>query len=97
MPRGTCKSAVFWLGQASGEAATAGLTELVDEESGDLEVRKTAVFALSQRPAAEGVPALIEIARGSASPTLRKQAFFWLAQSEDPRALSLFEEVLSGR
>ncbi len=97
VPRSTRKSAVFWLGQAAGEAATAGLTELVDDESGDLEVRKTAVFALSQRPADEGVPALIEIARESTSPTLRKQAFFWLAQSDDPRALSLFEELLSGR
>ncbi len=97
LPRGTRKSAVFWLGQAAGAAATDGLTEVVEEESGDLEVRKTAVFALSQRPADEGVPALIEIARDNPNAALRKQAFFWLAQSEDPRALALFEEVLSGK
>ncbi len=97
VPTGTRKSAVFWLGQAAGAAATAGLTEVVDDDAGDIEVRKTAVFALSQRPANEGVPALIEIARNNPNPTLRKQAFFWLAQSEDPRALALFEEVLAGK
>ncbi len=93
----TQKSAVFWLGQAAGEAATAGLTEVVEDESGDLEIRKTAVFALSQRPGRQGVPALIEIARDNPNPVLRKQAFFWLAQSDDPRALALFEQVLTGK
>ena len=52
------------------------------------------MFALSQRPAEEGVPALIRIARTHRHPELRKQALFWLGQSEDPRALSLFEEIL---
>jgi hypothetical protein len=27
-------------------------------------------------------------------PELRKTALFWLGQSEDPRALGLFEEIL---
>ncbi len=90
----TRRQAVFWLGQAAGEAATRGLDSLVDEDRADLEVRKQAVFALSQRPAEEGVPALIRIARTHRHPALRKQALFWLGQSEDPRALSLFEEIL---
>ncbi len=97
LPGLTRKSALFWLGQAAGEAATSGLTEIVDDDAGDLEVRKTAIFALSQRPRDEGVPALIEIARSNPHPSLRKQAFFWLAQSEDPRAIALFEEVLTGK
>ncbi len=57
-------------------------------------MRKPAVFALSQRPAEEGVPALIRIARTNRHPELRKTALFWLGQSEDPRALALFEEIL---
>lgn len=90
----TRRQAVFWLGQAAGEAATRGLDSLVGDNRGDLEIRKHAVFALSQRPAEEGVPALIRIARTHRHPELRKQALFWLGQSEDPRALSLFEEIL---
>ncbi len=90
----TRKQAVFWLGQAAGEAAARGLDSLTEDEHGELEVRKQAVFALSQRPANEGVPALIRVARTSPSGELRKTALFWLGQSEDPRALALFEEIL---
>jgi hypothetical protein len=93
--RGTRRSAVFWVGQAAGEAATAGLDSLVDDRDADLEVREQAVFALSQRPHDEGVPILIRIARTSQSPSIRKKALFWLGQSEDPRALALFEEILT--
>ena len=89
------RSAVFWLGQAAGDAATRGLTDLVDDRGTDREVRETAVFALSQRPRDEGVPALIRIARQNKDPDLRRKAIFWLGQSDDPRALSLFEELLT--
>ena len=89
------RSAVFWLGQAAGDAATRGLADLVEDGSADREVRETAVFALSQRPKDEGVPALIRIARGNKDPDLRRKAIFWLGQSDDPRALSLFEELLT--
>lgn len=93
----TRRQAVFWLGQAAGEAAARGLDSLVGDgrSDGDLEVRKHAVFALSQRPADEGVPVLIRIARTNRHPELRRMALFWLGQSEDPRALSLFEELLA--
>ncbi|HYU28395.1 MAG TPA: HEAT repeat domain-containing protein [Gemmatimonadales bacterium] len=89
------RSAVFWLGQAAGDAATRGLTDLVDDNGADHEVRETAVFALSQRPRDEGVPALIRIAKQNRDPELRRKAIFWLGQSDDPRALSLFEELLT--
>lgn len=89
------RSAVFWLGQAAGDAATRGLTDLVDDKNADREVRETAVFALSQRPRDEGVPALIKIAKQNPDPELRRKAIFWLGQSEDPRAISLFEELLT--
>jgi hypothetical protein len=94
VPDDTRKGAVFWLGQAAGEAATAALDSIV-VEPGDREVRKAAVFALSQRPDEEGVPALIRVARTNPDPQLRRDAMFWLGQSEDPRALELFEEVLT--
>ncbi|MGH7521512.1 MAG: HEAT repeat domain-containing protein, partial [Gemmatimonadales bacterium] len=87
--------AVFWLGQAAGDAATKGLTDLVDDGGADREVRETAVFALSQRPKDEGVPALIRIAKQNPDPELRRKAIFWLGQSDDARALTLFEELLT--
>ena len=94
LPLETRRQAVFWLGQAAGDAATRGLDSLVTDGGGELEVRKQAVFALSQRPADEGVPVLIRIARSNPHAELRKTALFWLGQSEDPRAIALFEEIL---
>ncbi len=93
--RGARRQSVFWLGQAAGEAATRGLTDLVDDRSTDRDVREQAVFALSQRPHDEGVPALIRIAKENPDPELRRKAIFWLGQSDDPRALALFEELLT--
>jgi hypothetical protein len=88
------RSAIFWLGQAAGAAVDRALDSLAGDERGDLEVRKQAVFALSQRSSAEAIPALIRVARTSQNPELRKTALFWLGQSEDPRAVDLFEEIL---
>jgi hypothetical protein len=90
----TRRQAVFWLGQAAGAAATRGLDSIALDTTGNLEVRKHAIFALSQRPADEGVPVLINIARTNPHAELRKTALFWLGQSEDPRAIALFEEIL---
>lgn len=92
----TRRQSVFWLGQAAGDAAVRGLDSLVEHgDDSDLEIREHAVFALSQRPAEEAVPALIRIARTNRHPELRRKALFWLGQSEDPRAISLFEELLA--
>ena len=93
--RKTRRSAVFWVGQAAGDAATKGLTDLVADGDADREVRESAVFALSQRPKDEGVPALIQIAKENKDPDLRRKAIFWLGQSDDPRALDLFEQLLT--
>lgn len=86
--------AVFWLGQAASEAAGLALDSIASDDRGDREVRKQAIFALAQRSTNEGVPALIRIARSNPDPELRKTALFWLGQSEDPRAIGLFEEIL---
>jgi hypothetical protein len=91
----TRRQAVFWVSQAAEVAATRGLDSLVHEDTIDREVREQAVFALSQRPREEGVPALVRIARTHRDPTLRRRAIFWLGQSNDPRALALFEELLT--
>lgn len=86
--------AVFWVSQAAGEKATAGLVDVVGDAAADQDVRLQAVFALSQRPKDEGIPALLDVAKGSKDPKIRKQAIFWLGQSGDPRAVAYFESVL---
>jgi hypothetical protein len=87
-------NAVFWVGQAAAEKATAGLASMAGDEAEDLDLRKHALFALSQRPRDEGVPALIDVARTSRERELVKTALFWLGQSNDSRALELFKDIL---
>jgi FOG: HEAT repeat len=96
VPVGTRKQALFWLGEAAGDKITGGRGG--DEKNDDAtEVKKSAVFALSQRRDGEAVPALIEVARNNHDPEVRKSALFWLGQTSDPRAISLFEEILGAR
>lgn len=95
-PRSVRTQAVFWLGQAAGEAATRDLAEVAEDRDGDREVRKAAVFALSQQKN-NGVESLLRIARDNKDKEIRKQAIFWLGQSKDPRALEYFESVLVKR
>jgi hypothetical protein len=89
------QDAVFWLSQEAGDAATKGLSDLADDEDQDRDVREQAVFAISQLPSDKGVPILIRLARSNKDPRVRRKALFWLGQSDDPRAIALFEEILT--
>ena len=96
--KGARQDAMFWLSRfASG--AVAGhpndpFAEDEDEESADEDLKKHAVFVLSQLPRDEGIPQLLQVARSNKSWRVRSQALFWLGQSGDPRAIDLFETVL---
>jgi HEAT repeats len=85
--------ALFWLGQRAGSEAVAAIADAIDRDP-ETDVKRRAVFALSQLPKDDGVPKLIEVARNNKNVAVRKQAMFWLGQSNDPRALKFFEEVL---
>ncbi len=88
-------AATFWVAQSAGDRVSAGLRELVDDPERD--VRESAVFAISQRPNDESVPALIRLARTHRDPQIRRRAVFWLGQKRDARVVAYFEEVLLGR
>lgn len=88
----TKKQAMFWLGQAASDRIAPDRSN--GRDSDDTEVKKSAVFAISQRRSAEAIPALIQVARNNRDPEVRRSALFWLGQSGDTRAVSLFEEIL---
>ncbi len=91
-PSATRKQATFWLAQEAGDHVAGGESEAPDPEA---EVKKQAVFALSQQRGGDSVPTLLEVARRNRDPDVRRTALFWLGQTHDPRAISLFEELLS--
>ena len=85
--------ALFWLATRASREALSAITGAIENDP-DTEVKKKAVFALSQMPKDEGVPRLIDVARTNKNGEVRKQAMFWLGQSNDPRAIKFFEEIL---
>ncbi len=86
--------ALFWLSQKAGEKAAKAISDAIENDP-ETEVKKKAVFALSQLPKDQGVPKLIEVARKNRNKEVRTDAMFWLGQSNDPRALTFFEQVLT--
>ena len=85
--------ALFWIARRAESQAAGIITQAIDNDP-DAEVKKQAVSALGQLPRDEGIPLLIKLARSHTNPVVRKQAMQRLGQSNDPRALSFFEEVL---
>ncbi|HYW33190.1 MAG TPA: hypothetical protein VE869_16935 [Gemmatimonas sp.] len=86
-PSGLRSSAMGWLGEVAGDRVAARLDSIA-YEPGDREVRKQAIHALSRRPAEEAVPNLLKMAETLPDRELRKTAVFWLARSQDPRAIA---------
>ena len=85
--------ALFWLAQTAGRKVAGDITAAIDNDP-DTDVKRRAVFALSQLPKDEGIPLLIKVARTNQNAAVRKQAMFWLGQSKDQRALDFFAEIL---
>ena len=86
--------ALFWLAQRAEARISEDAIRRAIEQDPETQVKKRAVFALTQIPHGEGVPMLIEVARGHKNDAVRKEAMQWLGRSKDSRALKFFEDVL---
>lgn len=96
-PRATREDASFWLSRFAAGALAGRKNDPFDQddvESDDIGLKKHAVFVLSQLPQDQSVPALITVARSQVDRRVRCQALFWLGQSGDARALTIFESIL---
>lgn len=85
--------------QAVGELARKPGPKILTTLTGALEdpdaaVQRRAVSSIQQLPDGQGIPLLIEVVKTTKSVELRKQAMSSLRNSQDPRALAFFEDVL---
>jgi hypothetical protein len=90
----TREAAIFWLAELAGERATEDLETVVRSDD-DLQVKEAALFGLSRLPDGSGVDAMIQVVRENEDPELVQASVFWLGQTGDPRAISLFQEILA--
>jgi HEAT repeat protein len=91
--RETRSSAINWLSRAADERGgvspsqlAKALGDIARDENDNQQVRQGALRVLSRQENGEGIPALIDISRGTQDIWLGKQALSVLAQSGDPRA-----------
>jgi HEAT repeat protein len=89
------QQAIHWLGQKAGERSLAALRDMANSSDADSDVQLQVVHAISQRPANEAVPLLIQLARTHRNPEVRRMAIHRLSQTHDPRALEFIQEVLT--
>jgi hypothetical protein len=83
---------LFWLAQTGAPAAARWIREAIARDPAS-EVREQGVFALSQL--ADGAPELLALLRESSDREVKRQAIFWLGQSDDPRATAELERLLT--
>lgn len=85
--------AIYWFAQRGGPAVIGEVTKLVEAETND-NVRRRGVSGLSRLPANDSIPALLQLARSSPNPVVRKEAVGALSRSKDPRAMAYMEELI---
>ena len=90
-PTESRKQALFWLGQSD-----APTSEIVAQDGAlrSFSLRQQFTFVLSQRRDDVATDKLIDIATHDPDLQVRKQAMFWLGQSQEPKAIAFFREVL---
>ena len=87
-------SALYALALHRSKDACKRLYTLAGEADGEL--AEEAVFAISQLPVETGTQMLLELARDQQKPReVRRQALFWLANSDDDKAVAALADLLT--
>jgi hypothetical protein len=86
--------ALMWLAQRAAAQVSREAIQNAIATDPEFSVKERAINALNQMPNGEGIPTLIDVAKSSKDPNLRKRAMQQLGQSRDPRALDFFAQLL---
>ncbi len=81
----------FWLGNARGSRGLTSLQRIVKDDPSP-EVKKKAVFGISQSKEANAIDVLIDNARTNIDTGVRSEALFWLGQKAGSRAAAAITE-----
>lgn len=82
----TRQNAVFWLGQNGGKAGADAIERIARNDDDAIDIRRHALFSLSQSDAIDAYPMLAGFARDDNESEMRSQALFWMANGSDKRA-----------
>ena len=85
--------AVFYFAQRGGTAVLPEVRKLMEAET-DNSVKQQAVRGLARLPVDDAIPLLIQLAKTTADPVVRKESVSALGSSRDSRALAYLEEII---
>lgn len=80
------QNAVFWLGQNGGKTGADVIERIARNDDDAIDIRRHALFSLSQSDAIDAYPMLAAFARDDNEGEMRSQALFWMANGGDTRA-----------
>ncbi len=87
--------ALFWLAEEYPEQAKDMLLEVINSEK-DEDVLEEAIFAISQLPGEIASSMLLDLAKDESKPReIRREAIFWLANSDDDAGVAALTELLT--
>jgi hypothetical protein len=89
------KQAAFWAGNARGRTGFELVRKALLDTSNPEPLRKHLTFAVSQSREPEAVETLTRAAKSDASPAVRGEAIFWLAQKAGRKAASAITEAIA--
>lgn len=84
------RQALFW---ARERLSVDQLTSLY-ERFGDDRLRRHVIWLIAERGGAEALDKLFDVARNDPDPRMRRQAVFWIGNSDDPRAEEFLLQLL---
>jgi HEAT repeat protein len=79
--------------QRGGSRTASDVTAIIANDP-SIDVKQRAVKGLAALPGDESVPLLLQLARSSTVPAVRKEAVTALGRSRDPRAIAFMEGLL---
>jgi HEAT repeat protein len=93
-PEPVRRKVTFWLGNARGGRGLTVLRRMLRDDP-SIDVRKGAVFGVSQSHEKDAFDVLAALARSDQEPRIRSEAVFWIAQKGDARASAVILDALN--
>jgi hypothetical protein len=84
---------IYYLPARGGERMLPEVVALVEKETVN-NVRQRGISGIGQLPNDGGLTTLIQLARSSTDPTIRKEAVTQIGHSKDPRATAFLQEII---
>ncbi|MEO7192475.1 MAG: HEAT repeat domain-containing protein [Vicinamibacterales bacterium] len=87
--------ALYWYAQRAGVTGISQVLGLTEKEP-DEGAQRRALSSIARLPGGQGLPSLIQLARTTQNPPVKRNAIRVLSESDDPRVVTYLEGIVKG-